>query len=226
MKDITVRCTALTRRDSSRFAYTDQGGGRYIPGVVPRWSGKKPAADGVLGPDEPRSFEEVVLPHLDAAFKYARWLTKNDADAEDVVQDASVRALRFFSSLRGEDARAWLFTIVRNTWYGRFPRHAGSPVMTVADEEADNRADASLDPEAQLIQEQTVEEVRRALETLPTDFREALVLRELEGLSYKEIAVIVGIPLGTVMSRLARARERLAGVVGHNRLSGGDRGVP
>ena len=85
--------------------------------------------------------------------------------------------------------------------------------MTVGEEDADHRADASLDPEAQLIQQQTVEQVRRALETLPTDFREVLVLRELEGLSYKEIAVIVGIPLGTVMSRLARARERLAGVL-------------
>jgi RNA polymerase sigma factor (sigma-70 family) len=164
----------------------------------------------------PRSFEEVVLPHLDAAFNYARWLTKNDADAEDVVQDAYVRALRFFSSLRGEDARAWLFAIVRNTWYGRFPRRAGSPVITAADEDADNRADGSLDPEAQLIQQQTVEQVRQALETLPTDFREVLVLRELEGLSYKEIAAIVGIPLGTVMSRLARARERLAGVLAMN----------
>ena len=174
----------------------------------------------------PRSFEEVVLPHLDAAFNYARWLTKNDADAEDVVQDAYVRALRFFSSLRGEDARAWLFTIVRNTWYGRFPRRAASPAMTAAAEDADNRADGSLDPEAQLIQQQTVELVRRALETLPADFREVVVLRELEGLSYKEIAAIVGIPLGTVMSRLARARERLAGVLAISELSGGHRGLP
>ena len=164
----------------------------------------------------PRSFEEVVLPHLDAAFNYARWLTKNDADAEDVVQDAYVRALRFFSSLRGEDARAWLFTIVRNTWYGRFQGRAGSVGMAAASEDEDNREDASLDPEAQMIQRQTVEQVRRALETLPTDFREVLVLRELEGLSYKEIAAIVGIPLGTVMSRLARARERLAGVLARN----------
>ena len=176
----------------------------------------------------PRSFEEVLLPHLDAAFNYARWLTKNDADAEDVVQDAYVRALRFFSSLRGEDARAWLLTIVRNTWYGRFPRRAGRVGMTVADADvdADNRADASLDPEAQMIQHQTVEQVRHALETLPADFREVLVLRELEGLSYKEIAVIVGIPLGTVMSRLARARERLAGVLAISELSGGHRGLP
>ncbi len=174
----------------------------------------------------PRSFEEVVLPHLDAAFNYARWLTKNEADAEDVVQDAYVRALRFFSSLRGEDSRAWLLTIVRNTWYGRFPRRAGAAVMTMVEEDADNRADGSLDPEAQLIQQQTVEHVRRALETLPTDFREVLVLRELEGLSYKEIAAIVGTPLGTVMSRLARARERLADALATGEMSGGHRGLP
>jgi RNA polymerase sigma-70 factor (ECF subfamily) len=174
-----------------------------------------------------RSFEEVVLPHLDAAFNYARWLTKNDADAEDVLQDASVRALRFFSSLRSENARAWLLTIVRNTWYGRFPRRAGGSVTTVTDEDTtDNRADVSLDPEAQLIQQQTVESVRRALEALPTDFREVLVLRELEGLSYKEIAAIVGVPLGTVMSRLARARERLAGALVTTGVSGGHHGMP
>jgi RNA polymerase sigma-70 factor (ECF subfamily) len=175
----------------------------------------------------PRSFEEIVLPHLDAAFNYARWLTKNDADAEDVLQDASVRALRFFSSLRSENARAWLLTIVRNTWYGRFPRRAGGSVTTVTDEDTtDNRADVSLDPEAQLIQQQTVESVRRALEALPTDFREVLVLRELEGLSYKEIAAIVGVPLGTVMSRLARARERLAGALVTSGVSGGHHGMP
>ena len=137
-----------------------------------------------------------------------------------------MRALRFFSSLRDDNARAWLFAIVRNTWYGRFPRRAGGPVGTVADEDADDRADAGLDPEAQMIQQQTVELVRRALEMLPADFREALVLRELEGLSYKEIAAVVGIPLGTVMSRLARARERLADVLVASEPSGGPRGVP
>src|SRR5258708_22073811 len=99
----------------------------------------------------PRWFEEVGLPDLDAAFNYARWLTKNDADAEDVVQDAYVRALRFFSSLRGDDARAWLLTIVRNTWYGRFPRRAGGAVMTVADEAVDERADAGPHPQTPLI---------------------------------------------------------------------------
>jgi RNA polymerase sigma-70 factor (ECF subfamily) len=168
---------------------------------------------------------------MDAAFNYARWLAKNDADAEDVVQDAYVRALRFFSTLRGEDARAWLLTIVRNTWYGRFRRRAGGGVTTVVRDvgdnvdNVDNRADASPDPEAQMIQQQTVDRVRRALEDLPTDFREVLVLRELEGLSYKEIAAIVGIPLGTVMSRLARARERLAGVLATSEVSGGHHGL-
>src|SRR5258706_12117916 len=96
----------------------------------------------------PRNFEEVVVPHLNAAFNYARWLTKNDADAEDVVQDAYVRALRFFASLRGEDARAWLLTIVRNTWYGRFPRRAGAGGMPAAGEDADGRADTHPGPRA------------------------------------------------------------------------------
>src|SRR5213593_643044 len=100
-----------------------------------------------------RSFEEVVLPHLDAAFNYARWLTKNEADAEDVVQDASVRALRFFSSLRGEDARAWLLTIVRNTWYGRFRRRESPDLKTGVDEQADDLPDDGLDPEALLMQQ-------------------------------------------------------------------------
>jgi RNA polymerase sigma factor (sigma-70 family) len=157
----------------------------------------------------PRTFEEVVLPHLDAAFNYARWLTRNDADAQDVVQDAYVRALRFFSSLRGDDARAWLLTIVRNTWYGRFSRRAPFEPPVVFDEATDNRSDEGLDPEALMIQQQAVDRVRCAIEKLPTDFREVIVLRELEGMSYKEIAAIVGIPIGTVMSRLTRGRERL-----------------
>ena len=156
-----------------------------------------------------RRFEEVVLPHLDAAFNYARWLTKNEADAEDVVQDASVRALRFFSSLRGEDARAWLLTIVRNTWYGRFRRRDGPDQTVALDQKSDNSSDQGLDPEALLMQQRTVGKVRAAIEQLPVDFREVIVLRELEGLSYKEIAVVIGSPVGTVMSRLARARDRL-----------------
>jgi RNA polymerase sigma-70 factor (ECF subfamily) len=161
-----------------------------------------------------QTFEEVVLPHLDAAFNYARWLTKNDADAEDVVQDAYVRALRFFSSLRSDDARAWLFTIVRNTWYGRFPQATGAHQPTVYGDMKHDRPDEGLDPEALAMQQQAVEKVKRAVQELPSDFREVIILRELEGLSYKELAAVVGIPIGTVMSRLARARERLQAILG------------
>src|SRR5690242_19882800 len=155
-------------------------------------------------PQQP--FEEVVLPHLNAAFNYARWLTKNDAEAEDVVQDACVRAMRYFSSLRDDDARAWLFTIVRNTWYSRVSRR--SPVAEPSSEGvADQRQDDALDPEERLMQQHTVARVRAALEQLPVDFREVVVLREIEGLSYKEIAAVIRVPIGTVMSRLARARD-------------------
>jgi RNA polymerase sigma-70 factor (ECF subfamily) len=160
----------------------------------------------------PRVFEETVLPHLDAAFNYARWLAKNEAEAEDVLQDACVRAVRFFQSLRGEDPRAWLLTIVRNTWYSRVSRRAAS-TETALDERHDERADDCLDPEEQLLQQHTIDRVRAAIAQLPVDYREVLVLRELEGLSYKEIAGVIGAPIGTVMSRLARARERLLGVL-------------
>jgi RNA polymerase sigma-70 factor (ECF subfamily) len=170
-----------------------------------------------------RAFEEVVLPHLDAAFNYARWLTKSDADAEDVVQDAAVRALRFFSSLRNDDARAWLLTIVRNTWYARFSQPGRAAQHTVADDMTDERPDEQLDPEALVMQRQTVEQVQRALGELPVDFREVIVLRELEGLSYKEIAAVIGTPIGTVMSRLARGRERLLAVLNLEPATGGAR---
>ena len=166
-----------------------------------------------LGVMSPRVFEHIVLPHVDAAFNYARWLTKNDEEAEDVVQDACVRAMRFFSSLRDDDARAWLFTIVRNTWYSRVSRRTNvmeALPSTGADEE---RPDDAPDPEERLLQQHTVALVHSALEQLPVDFREVIVLREIEGLSYKEIAAVVRVPIGTVMSRLARARERLVAVL-------------
>ncbi len=155
-----------------------------------------------------RTFEEAVLPHLDAAFNYARWLTRGRGEAEDVVQEACVRALRYFSSLRSDDARAWLMAIVRNTWYRRVAR-AGQARIAPLEDSADDPIDGQPDPEATVIRQQSVDAVRFAIEALPADFREIIVLRELEGLSYKEIATVVGIPIGTVMSRLSRARERL-----------------
>jgi RNA polymerase sigma-70 factor (ECF subfamily) len=160
-----------------------------------------------------RVFEDTVLPHLDAAFNYARWLTRSHAEAEDVVQDACVRAMRYFSSLRDDDARGWLFAIVRNTWYSRVSRRANLTDGHTLDLVKDERPDQTLDPEERLLQQHTVALVRGALEQLPVDFREVIVLREIEGLSYKEIAAVVRVPIGTVMSRLARARERLAAVL-------------
>jgi RNA polymerase sigma-70 factor, ECF subfamily len=160
-----------------------------------------------------RVFDETVLPHLDAAFNYARWLAGNDPDAEDVVQDACIRALRFFPSLRGDDARAWLFTIVRNTWYSRASRRTRAPFGSPVERPENEIRDAALDPEERLLQQHTVAHVRTALEQLPTHLREAIVLREIEGLAYKEIAAITQVPIGTVMSRLARARERLHAVL-------------
>ena len=160
-----------------------------------------------------RDFEDTVLPHLDAAFNYARWLTKNHAEAEDVVQDACVRAMRFFSSLRDDDARGWLFAIVRNTWYSRVSRRSNVKEATSRTTPSANSPITRSIPEERLVQQHTVALVRAALEQLPLDFREVIVLREIEGLSYKEIADVVHVPIGTVMSRLARARERLAAVL-------------
>jgi len=160
-----------------------------------------------------RGFDETVLPHLDAAFNYARWLTRSDADAEDVVQDACVRALRFLPSLRDPDARAWFLAVVRNAWYSRVARRATASEMSSSMAEVAEPVDRGLDPEGLLSQQQAVTRVRRAIERLPADFREVIVLRELEGFSYKEIATVIDVPIGTVMSRLARARARLAAVL-------------
>ena len=155
------------------------------------------------------TFEEAVLPHLDAAYNLARWLTRNDADAQDVVQEAFLRALRFFSGFRGDDARAWLLTIVRNTCYTWLKRTKSREVVSDFTEAIYARESDEPDPETvQLIKAQT-QLVSEAIEKLPIEFREILVLRELEELSYKEIAEVTGIPIGTVMSRLARARKRL-----------------
>jgi RNA polymerase sigma-70 factor, ECF subfamily len=166
-----------------------------------------------------RGFEDVVLPHLDAAYNYARWLTRNDGEAEDVVQDACVRAMRFFPSLRDGDARPWLLAIVRNAWYSRAARRAGSLERLPYDTARYDRADGAPDPEARLLRQHAVGRVRNAVEQLPPDFREVLVLREFEEMSYKEIASVIGVPIGTVMSRLARARDRLSALLTSSSLA-------
>ncbi len=153
-------------------------------------------------------FEEALLPHLDAAYNLARWLTRNDQDAEDVVQEAYLRALRFFGAFRGGDGRAWLLAIVRNTCHDWLRRHS-APDTTPFDEEIHTGERPAETPETLLLQRGDRATLQRALAALPVGWREVLVLRELEGLSYRQIAEIVGVPVGTVMSRLARARARL-----------------
>jgi RNA polymerase sigma-70 factor (ECF subfamily) len=159
------------------------------------------------------SFEDAVLPHLDAAYNLARWLTRNDADAHDVVQEAYLRAFRFFSSFNGIDGRAWLLGIVRNTSYTWMQQNRSLALSVSLDDEIYEIESNELNPEALLQQTTDGKMVREALEKLPLEFREVLVLRELEEFSYKEIAQITGVPIGTVMSRLARGRKRLQQVL-------------
>ena len=155
-------------------------------------------------------FEEAVLPHLDAAYSLARWLTRNDQDAQDVTQEACLRAFRFFDGYQGGNMRAWLLTILRNTCYTWLHQNRRGDSTELFNEEIHSpEVSGGPDPEIQVLAGADKETLRRALEELPDAFREALVLRELEGLSYKEIADVTSVSLGTVMSRLARARARL-----------------
>jgi RNA polymerase sigma-70 factor (ECF subfamily) len=168
--------------------------------------------------DITRGFEALVAPHLDAAYNLARWLTRDPHDADDVVQEAYLRAFRFFGGFRGGDGRAWLLTIVRNTfytWLEQRKRHQSDVEydetiagLQVEEAQADQALHSS-DPERLLLRAADRQLVEQALLQLPAEYREVLVLRELEELSYKEIAGIIDVPMGTVMSRLSRARERL-----------------
>jgi RNA polymerase sigma factor (sigma-70 family) len=153
-------------------------------------------------------FEEHVLPHLDAAYNLARWLTRNEHDAQDIVQESYLRAYKFFDSFRAGNARPWLLKIVRNTSYTWLQQNRPRDLSGNVDDELDIESNEPS-PEAQLLRSDVAGRVRQALEDLPVEFREVMIMRELEELSYKEIAEIAAIPVGTVMSRLARARKRL-----------------
>src|SRR3954447_19592324 len=170
------------------------------------------SADGSMKQDRRtvERFERALLPHLDAAYNLARWLTGDPTDAEDLVQEAYLRALRGFGAFHGGDPRCWVLTIVRNTCYTWLRRNRGPDApASLDDDEADAIESAEPPPDAALLRHAEGAMVREAIEQLPAEFREAIVLRELEGLSYKEIAGVTRLPLGTVMSRLARARQRL-----------------
>ena len=165
---------------------------------------------GVIPPTEcspvAERFEDVILPHFDAAYRLARWLVQNDHDAEDIVQEASLRALRYFQTYAGRNGRAWFLRIVRNTcwsWRARTMRMS----MDAFDEDRHNGTQPTSDPETLLLHAADAALIDDTLERLPDRFRELLVLRELEGLSYHELADVLEIPVGTVMSGLSRARH-------------------
>lgn len=159
--------------------------------------------------DQRRRFEAQALPHLDAAYNLARWLTRSPTDAEDIVQDAMLRAFRSFDGFRGENAKAWLLTIVRNCWHNSRvaeKRHAHAPLPEDKDQQS---ACETADPESVAIDSSTGRRLDAMIAELSPEYREALILREMEEMSYRDIAAITAVPVGTVMSRLARARAML-----------------
>lgn len=172
-------------------------------------------SSGALQPAAPtigESFDEVVVPHLGAGYRLAYWLMRNEDDAEDVVQEASLRAFRYFSTFTGGNGRAWFLRIVRNTCSNFRRRRVHVPIDAFDEEEYGSDESAS-DPEALLLQRAAAGTIDRALDHLPGRFRKLLVLREVEGLSYRELGETLGIPLGTVMSGLSRARKALRSAV-------------
>ena len=175
--------------------------GRELTGS---WSGLKLEGRNKLG-----DFERLILPHFDAAFNLARWLTRNEQDAQDMVQEACLRAFRFFDGFRGGDPRAWLLATVRNTCYTWLEQNRRSNHVAAFDETIHSGAGESMDPSALALKSGDRAVLKKSLEDLPHEFREVIVLRELEDFSYKQIADIINVPLGTVMSRLARARAML-----------------
>src|SRR4051794_15912804 len=160
-------------------------------------------------------FEQLALPHLDSAYQLARWIARSADDAEDIVQDAYLRAFRYFETFRGEEAKPWLLSIVRHTAFSWLRRNRPAELQSLVEDLPPARLDPALapaqprDPETLLLERLDRARLDRLIEGLPPQFREVLVLRELEELSYKEIAEIAAVPIGTVMSRLARARRQL-----------------
>jgi RNA polymerase sigma factor (sigma-70 family) len=192
------------------------------PGGPPASSRRRFDGDRVSGDDDKARFASVVLPHLGDAFALARWLTGDRADAEDVVQDACLRAFRGIAGFSGGNARAWVLTIVRHTAFTWLGKNRPAALVVTDDIEAVERAqrerrpgdEESETPETALIAKADTARLEAAVAALPTPFRETLVLREMQGLDYREIAEVTGVPVGTVMSRLARARRRLAEIIG------------
>lgn len=198
-------------------------------------TGERRGQGAVLNEDDKaRRFREVALPHLDAAFNLARWLTRNDDHAQDVVQEAYLRAFRYFDGFKGGDARAWVLRIVRHSSYD-WLQTIGARRELLASDTPDADEDGAVfdaiigstadDPEIMLCRQQDAALLNTLIERLPAEFREVLVLREIEALSYREIAEVTSLPIGTVMSRLSRARAQLRAAWRRARPEGGDDGL-
>jgi RNA polymerase sigma-70 factor (ECF subfamily) len=194
-----------------RFPAGQVGRAAIISGRASLPNGKVDMASG----DDKERFGKTVLPHLGDAYTLARWIAGNRADAEDIVQDACLRAFRSINTCSDESARAWLLTIVRNTAYTWLHKNRPKALVLVEDLEVVENAqsipgDPGVEtPETMLLAETDAVRLEEALAVLPTPFRETLILRDLQGLDYREIARVTGVPIGTVMSRLARGRKRL-----------------
>jgi len=175
-------------------------------------------------PQRVDSFETVVMPHMAAGYNLARWLLRNEHDAEDVMQEAMVRAFRFFDGFSGNSPRSWLLTVVRNSAYTFLQQNRARELGTEFDEDVHTEPAASgraaESPEVLVLRSAQQRMLNQAVEALPVEFREAFVLREMEGLSYKEIAEMTRVPIGTVMSRLSRARKQLQALVGRREQAG------
>jgi RNA polymerase sigma-70 factor (ECF subfamily) len=170
--------------------------------------------------EERRRFEETFLPFLDAAYNLARWIVQHDQDAQDIVQEAYLRAFKGFHGFRGGNGRAWLLTIVRNTAYSWINKHARDEKLVPYEEEKHAEIISFDQSTRETVSEKRKEYVQNALLRLPPEYLEVMVLYEFEGLSYKELALALGVPIGTVMSRLSRARRRLQQELSHNQSTG------
>lgn len=201
-----------------RFAPNGVGGSI---GGAPALGARDQMSDSEIDqPGKLKAFEEVILPHLNAAYNLARWLTRNEQDAQDVVQESYLRAFRFFDGYRGGDGKSWLLAVVRNTSF-TWRRHEKRSSNVPFDEMTHSPRNKAQNQEETLVQSSKVSALRTCIEMLPSEFREVLVMRELEEMSYKEISEVACLPVGTVMSRLSRARKRLAECAGGEKMRNG-----
>jgi len=204
------RQTAILHEDSREMDTLWPGNKVPAEEVCTTNGPKSQSAPSVEEQDKLARFEQHIMPHMNAAYNLARWLTSNDSDAQDVVQESYLRAFKYFGGFGGRDSRGWLLRIVRNVFYDWLKRNRGEEAGEPFDEEMHGVMDETQGPDGRLLLEKADHELlHKAIDSLALEFREILVLRELEGFSYNEISRLANIPLGTVMSRLARARERL-----------------